>query len=679
MDVIKYLKSEVDLLNYIESAIGRKAKNVGSNTYRFKTCPICNGGDHFNITTNKNLWNTFGNCGAGTIIDFYMAYYHKNVKEAVRELAEEFNLNFDNVLSSGQDDHLKTREKVKPTNSDLNVGSSQQESEKPSIDFTKYIEDYYNTKSISLSYFNERLLGGKALDDTFSNVFDELAGTYKFFTANPKDILPNEYLPRLSNIEAYENIIPVWKDGKIVNCILRRNDNKSTENQKVMNLKGINISLFNSEYLKEKNKKIFVTEGIFDCLSLEMLGYKAICLNSVNNINKFIELIKENKETCKDTDFVLALDNDDRGKEATKKIRIELKVLELKYSNLTENLEYKDINDFYVVDVEGLKKYISDFFLPSSLYQYMGNYFLNVKRNKLTKPAKTGFNNIDNLFNGGLYPGLYTIGAISSLGKTALCIQMADNLAKNGNHVLYFSLEMPTDELISRCISRRMFELDYKKCSEVSTLRVNNGRIDNCLPEYEKACNDFIKESSKSLTIVGSGDGKTPEDIDINFISAYVSTFIKETGIKPIVMIDYLQIIMPDPELKLTEKQTIDNIVKKLKNLSTRYYIPIMVISSFNRENYNNPVNFACFKESGGIEYASDFVLGFQLSELDQYSDITNSNDKAKKSQLIEKLHIAKKAIPRAITLVILKNRNGVSFSKQKMEFYPVNNMFVEV
>lgn len=670
MDNLKYLKTEVNIKDYIEEKTGQRTFKAGSNTYRFKTCPLCGGGDHFDVDTSKNYYNTWNNCSSGTIIDFHMDYYKKDIKESIKALSIEFNLS--------SDLNFNTQKQEKSIENPFEVTPTQLQEAKKSIDLTHHIVDYYNTKNIEISYFNQRLLGEKIFNDKLSNKFDSLIDNIKFFTANPRDVFPNEILPNLSNIAAYEHIIPVWENGKIVNAILRRNDNKSVDFQKVMNLKGLEVQLFNNKYLNENHKRIFITEGIFDCLSLEMLGYKAICLNSVNNLNKLMKSIHKNIEICKKIEFIVAFDNDKKSQPIAAKLIHLLNQSNIKSINLTKSLPYKDINDFYMADLTGLENYISEALRPPSTFDYMEQYFDNIKRNNETEPSKTGFSNIDNLFNGGLYPGLYTIGAISSLGKTALMIQMADNLAKNGNPVLFFSLEMPKDELISRCISRRMFELDYLKCIKISTLRVNTKKIDDCKEEYEKACLDFINESSKNLTIISKGKNNNL-DIDINYITEYVENFIEYTGKKPIVIIDYLQIVMPDMELKQTEKQAIDTTVRRLKNISTKHYIPVIVISSFNRENYNNPVNFACFKESGGIEYASDFVLGLQLSELDKLGEIKGGNEKAQKALLIEKLHAAKKAIPRQITLVILKNRNGLSFANQEMEFHPINNMFVEV
>ena len=67
---------------------------------------------------------------------------------------------------------------------------------------------------------------------------------------------------------------------------------------------------------------------------------------------------------------------------------------------------------------------------------------------------KSGYQNLDAVTN--LYPGLYVVGAISSLGKTTFVHQMADQVAESGNPVLFFSLEQSTLELASKSLSRIM-------------------------------------------------------------------------------------------------------------------------------------------------------------------------------------------------------------------------------
>ena len=140
---------------------------------------------------------------------------------------------------------------------------------------------------------------------------------------------------------------------------------------------------------------------------------------------------------------------------------------------------------------------------------------------------------------------------------------------------------------------------------------------------------------------------------------------IRLTGNKPVVIVDYLQILAPnDP--RASDKQNIDKAVLELKRASRDYKIPVIAISSFNRENYKAEANMAAFKESGAIEYGCDVLIGMQLSGM-------------RKNISEEEITQKKQANPREVELVILKNRNGrVGFTVQ-YSYYAMFNYFKEM
>ena len=71
--------------------------------------------------------------------------------------------------------------------------------------------------------------------------------------------------------------------------------------------------------------------------------------------------------------------------------------------------------------------------------------------------------------DGGLYEGLYGLGAISSLGKTTLALQIADNIAYDGETpVMYFALEMGWQEMTSKSISRLTAINEARKTGEIN-------------------------------------------------------------------------------------------------------------------------------------------------------------------------------------------------------------------
>ena len=51
--------------------------------------------------------------------------------------------------------------------------------------------------------------------------------------------------------------------------------------------------------------------------------------------------------------------------------------------------------------------------------------------------------------------------------------------------------------------------------------------------------------------------------------------------------------------------------------MSRDLHIPIIGISSFNRQSYTDPVNLSSLKESGALEYGSDVVIGLQYEGMD--------------------------------------------------------------
>ena len=109
-------------------------------------------------------------------------------------------------------------------------------------------------------------------------------------------------------------------------------------------------------------------------------------------------------------------------------------------------------------------------------------------------------------------------------------------------------------------------------------------------------------------------------------------------GKKPVVFIDYLQILQPEQDEKgrtQTTKETVDTTVTELKRISREQGLTVFVISSVNRANYLTPIDFESLKESGGIEYTADVIWGLQLQILnDKLFDSPKDNIKEK-----EKIH----------------------------------------
>ena len=149
-------------------------------------------------------------------------------------------------------------------------------------------------------------------------------------------------------------------------------------------------------------------------------------------------------------------------------------------------------------------------------------------------------------------------------------------------------------------------------------------------------------------------------------------------GKPPVVVIDYLQILSP-VDIRATDKQNVDKNVLELKRLSRDYQLPIIGISSFNRESYNVPVSMASFKESGAIEYSSDVLIGMQIAGLERAANEKPEEYKERIQKTIDNVNKCKRqGKPIAIELKILKHRNGAP-GEIDLEFHSRFNYFREL
>lgn len=285
----------------------------------------------------------------------------------------------------------------------------------------------------------------------------------------------------------------------------------------------------------------------------------------------------------------------------------------------------------------------------------------------------TGYKNMDKVQD--FCPGLYVIGAVSSLGKTTFVHQMADQLAASGRNVMYFSLEQSHFELYSKSLARR-FALE--KTAEEKNLRptsyeLRRGDYENYRMEMRHVVNGYANDVRNRLCII---DGMF--EITVEQIVKTVSYFA-ERAASPVIFIDYLQIIAPTPGKNghiPDTRTTIDHAIHALKVLQQKYNLTIVVVSSINRANYLLPISFESFKESGGIEFTADVVWGMQLSLIGTDAYKNSAKTVTEQRNQVQK---AKEQNPRYIDLIYLKNRFGSVRGSQPLHFtyYPASDLFV--
>lgn len=509
--------------------------------------------------------------------------------------------------------------------------------------------DYLKKRGISMELAKKFHLGYVS---TWDNPKAALQG--KKITPTPRVIIPtseNTYLARDARLEILDNEEP-YKKQKVGES-----------------------HLFNGKALLQDEKPIFLVEGEFDALSIMEASDKveAVGLGSTQDqrilkdaLKKVIRF-KTSKKIPYNPLILIAMDNDSAGDMANHQIARMLSNIHLTGHIVTNALidGCKDVNDALVADKQRLTANIDKILKEPD--QYLNNLLKRIGDN-LNKQLyiPTGFSNLDKILDGGLYPQLYVIGAVSSLGKTTFTLQIADNVARKNHPVFFFSLETSKDTLTEKNISRITFETAGDDSKLPQTARsIDNGFFletgkdgfkHPAIMRHVIQSFDMYKSYYQNLKI-NNGITNRPSAQDIyNQVQAY---YVQHPSTPPVVIVDYLQILKPLKD-NLTDKEAVTSSIAKLNELTEKFHAPVILISSFNRQNYETEVSMQSFKESGEIEYYSDVLMGLQYQD-GQKPDFEDTDPMTS----------------RKIEAVILKNRNGVSRSKVGFDFYSAFNEFI--
>lgn len=436
------------------------------------------------------------------------------------------------------------------------------------------------------------------------------------------------------------------------------------------------VHIFNGEALQNASKPVFVVEGEIDALSIIDAGGEALALGSTANVKKLLDQLRD---TAPAQPLIVSLDNDGAGKKAQQSLTEGLKQLSIEFYEYNPAGDYKDANESLqgdreafiarVARADNIKRELIEAeraeYMLNSTASHLQEFVDGIKDSVNTPYIPTGFSKLDDTLDGGLYEGLYILGAISSLGKTTFTTQIADQIAQSEQDVLIFSLEMARAEIMSKSISRHTLQNILATGGDIRNAKTARGittgrRYQNYSRAELELINSAIKEyaSYAEQIFITEGVG----NIGVEQVASTVLKHIAITGNHPVVIIDYLQILAPYNE-RYTDKQNVDKAVMELKRLSRDCKIPVIAISSLNRQNYKEAISMEAFKESGAVEYSSDVLIGLQLAGAGT-KDFNPTAEKQKN--------------PRAVELVILKNRNGSTGDKLKYDYYPLFNYFKE-
>lgn len=303
------------------------------------------------------------------------------------------------------------------------------------------------------------------------------------------------------------------------------------------------------------------------------------------------------------------------------------------------NLGYETINSAFITNIP-LEKILNDFEKKSfsltnglidekklTTPELFSNLFLELKE-KALKPElpglASGFYDLDSLTQGFQKSDLIILAARPSMGKTALVLNIAENIIKKYKvPVLFFSLEMSKEQLIYRLLSNE---------TGISQTRL---KIGNLYKEDWHELKKSIEEYSRLPFFIDDEPNLTTQDI-----RAKIKQILFEQNNIGLIIIDYLQLLVNSKFKSENRVQELSQITRALKNLAKEFQIPVIALSQLSR-NVENRISkrpvLSDLRESGSIEQDADLVL--MLYRENYYNSMVEKNEKITTAELIVAKH----------------------------------------
>lgn len=252
----------------------------------------------------------------------------------------------------------------------------------------------------------------------------------------------------------------------------------------------------------------------------------------------------------------------------------------------------------------------------------------------------THFMDLDRLINGFGKSNLIILAARPAMGKTALALNIAENVCFKGNSpVAIFSLEMTAEQLLHRMICAQ---------AEVESSKISKGSLNGT--EYQQIVSTINRIQNHTM-IIDDQPGLKITDLRAR------ARRMKETHNIELLVIDYLQLLSGSRGSfgHDNRQNEITEISRMLKNLAREINVPILCLSQLSRkveERTGHRPMMSDLRESGSLEQDADLVM-FLLRR-----DYYDAKDR-----------------PGMAELIVAKNRHGnigtinLSFRKELAQF----------
>lgn len=256
----------------------------------------------------------------------------------------------------------------------------------------------------------------------------------------------------------------------------------------------------------------------------------------------------------------------------------------------------------------------------------------------------TGFKQLNEMTKGFKNGDLIIIAARPGMGKTTICLNLMSNVLQRGNGVVFFSLEMPAEQIMLRMLSAK---------TSIPLQNIMTAKMDD--EEWSRmsdACEDM---SNKKFFVYDSGY------VNIHQIRTQMRKLKSSHPEISLCVIDYIGLMMATSNYSDRHLQ-IAEISRGLKLLARELDMPIIALSQLNRSleaRANKRPMLSDLRESGAIEQDADMILFVYRDEVYLEQEEKEREKKAK----AEGKEYSPRFIPNKIEedaeIIIGKNRNG--------------------
>ena len=356
----------------------------------------------------------------------------------------------------------------------------------------------------------------------------------------------------------------------------------------------------------------------------------------------------------------------DAIRERSDRIKLLKTVEEVKKKTLNGQMRASEAVDYAIDEISHLKgtgesKGFEG--MPDILKLTMSEITAELKDEGSGGKIKLGFPKLDSML-GGLRPGsLNILAARPSMGKSALAINMAANVAANQNPVAIFSLEMSKQEIASRLMSSSMSK-------PVSEIIYSHKMSDGDRKQMDIA---LAKLSEFPIFIDDTSDTNP-----VTMKSKLTQLFADTKKAPRLVIIDYLQLMTMPSATGRSRNEEVTAISRSLKLLAKEFNIPFIALSQLSRgaaQRDDHTPQLSDLRDSGAIEQDADTVMFVDRPDYYKKKDeevSSSEGDDAPQNVNFKDNNDAKPAY-----IYLSKNRHGKT-GRDSVWWIPRKTMFIE-